>query len=211
MSGPFVRTDAGRAQSRRPKQKSDCTVRTLGKLMGHEYDYIYHILSTWGRKCNRGWDIEGHFRKHTWLDGFGDTLYAVSQKMPYTKDHHEVGPAKRYRISNFLKDHPTGMFAVLSAKHVFAVMDGKMYDDLPWHFMEDRPVYAWLQFHPVILPLWQASAVRRGIKSGRPLMKRVVALVEGSSYKLAMRAASKQYEWALRTGEDLTVEPFNSN
>lgn len=210
MSSPtFIKTDAGRSTSKRPKQKNDCTVRTLAKLLVFTYDQTYDFLHKAGRECNRGWDIEGWARKNTVYDGFNDHQYFQLHKMPWTKDHHEVGQARRYRLSDFLADHPSGYFAVSTAKHVFAVMNGFVFDDSPWHFLEDRPVYSWLEMHHVRLPLWQVYALRRPIKKGsKRMVKRTVGLVEGATYKLAMRVASKQYEWALRTNEDLTVEEY---
>lgn len=215
-SKQFVQTDAGRSKSKRPKQKADCAIRTLAKLLALDYDEAYEMLQGAGRKCNRGFDIEAHFRKNTaWAsDGGPDgcTVYFRLHKMPWTKDHHEVGQARRYRISDFLRRHPDGHFAVVTAKHVFAVVNGQVFDDAPWHYLENRPVYAWLELVPVRLPLWRVFAHRKPIKpGGRRMVKRSVAIVEGISYKMAMKTASKMYEWALRPNEDLSVEAYDAD
>jgi hypothetical protein len=214
----FKRTDAGRSKSKRPKQSRDCAVRSLATALLMNYDAAYTVLAKAGRKCNRGFDIEAWARKTT-CNGFrighgrmgpDDVLhtkfYWRLQKMPWTKDHHETGKAKRYRISDFLRDNPHGTFIVSTAKHVFAVVDGVVHDDDVWHFLEDRPVYAWMELRVARLPLWQVQAVRRPIAySKRRMMRRAVAIVEGASYKLAMKVASQWYEWALRKGEDMSV------
>lgn len=209
----FIKDDAGRSKSKRPHQRADCSVRTIARLFNISYDSAYDRLADAGRKCGRGFDIEAWGRKTTVFihrGAFETHTYFRLQKMPYTKDHHAVGQAKRYRIVDFLKDHPKGHFAVLTAKHVFAVVNGVIYDDIPWHFLENRPVYAWMELHPVRLPLWRVYALRKPLTKGRAMFKRSVAIVEGASYKLAMKTASKQYEWAIRPNEDINVEPYHA-
>lgn len=209
----FKLSDAGRSKSKRPKQQRDCTVRALALVATFPYNRAYDILAKAGRECSLGFDIEAWGRKTHLIDGAGDHIYWRLQKMPYNKDHHEQGPASRYRLTNFVEDRPKGRFIVSTARHVFAVIDGVVYDDAPWHYAENRPVYAWMEAIVVRLPLWQCYAVRppigqRGRLLNKRMVKRCVGIVEGVSYKLALLAACKSYEWALKKHEDLTVEPI---
>lgn len=210
----FKLDDAGRATSKRPHQKRDCTVRSVATALTLHYDDAYKLLALFGRKCNTGFDIEAWGRKVALYDGANDRIYFRLQKMPFSKGERYGLPksTQRYRLHDFIKDRPTGRFIVSTARHVFAVVDGVVHDDLPWHYAENRAVYSWLEVKVVRLPLWQVYALRKPIrKGGARMVKRRVAIVEGASYKLAMRVASKQYEWALKKHEDLTVEAYEDD
>jgi len=205
----FKLDDAGRSKSSRPKQTRDCTVRALARVCSFSYDQAYDVLAGAGRKCSAGFDIEDWGRSNTLVDGAGDWIYWQMHKMGFHKGERYGIPkaTKRYRLHDFLKDNPKGRFIVATACHVLAVVNGVAYDDLPWHYLENRPVYAWMRATVVLGPLWQIYAVRSIGKKGM-LHKRKVAITEGSNYKQAMRAAAADYEWALRGNEDLTVSPL---
>lgn len=221
----FKLDDAGRSKSSRPKQSRDCTVRALARVLGCRYDRAYQILHDAGRECSKGFDIEEWGRSNTVVapsgraDARDEQIYWQMHKMGfYQADQWKAAhkgerygipkATKRYRLHDFLHDNPKGRFIVATACHVLAVVNGVAYDDVPWHFMENRPVYAWMRATVPLAPLWQIYAVRSIGKRGT-LHKRKVALIEGSTYKQAMKAATMDYEWALRGNEDLTVEPFN--
>jgi hypothetical protein len=201
----FKLYDAGRSTSKRPHQTRDCTVRALAKVLAIRYDAAYEILKGAGRKCSVGFNIEGWARKATLVDGFGDQVYFGLNAMGFHKGERYGIPkaTKRYRLMDFLRDNPRGRFIVGTAKHVFAVVDGMVFDDMKWHYLDNRPVYSWLTLRPVRMKLWQAYAVKpvRGVA-----MKRALAVVEGATYKAAMRAACDEYEWATKGKEDVHVE-----
>lgn len=203
----FKLHDAGRSESNRPKQQRDCAVRALATVATFSYDAAYDLLKLAGRKSNHGFDPEAWARKnHLLRDGANDHIYWRLHKMPWHKDHHEVGTTKRYRLLDFIKDNPKGRFMVVTARHVFAVCDGVAYDDAPWHYSENRPVYAWIEAKVVTLPLWQAYAHRKPISpGGRRMVKRALAIVEGGDYQAALAKAGAHYEWALKKGEDIDV------
>jgi hypothetical protein len=201
----FIQDDAGRAKSKRPKQRNDCTVRALSTILTRPYDEVFDLLADAGRKSSKPFDLEAWARKNTIVDGAGYQRYFWLDKMPYTKP--KAGPGTRYRIWDFLKDRSTGPYIVSSASHVFAVYGGEMHDDTPWHYAENRPVYGWLSLMYVYEKLWRVYAMRRPIKKGSPMFKRSVAIVEGRTESEALRQASRLYEWAIRPNEDLTVEP----
>jgi hypothetical protein len=210
----FKLHDAGRSESKRPHQTRDCTVRALAMVLAIGYDAAYEILKGAGRKCSVGFNIEGWARKATLVDGVGDQVYFGLQAMGFYQasvwkaahkgERYGIPKAtKRYRLMDFLKDNPKGRFIVGTAKHVFAVVDGTVYDDMKWHYLDNRPVYSWLTIRPVRMKLWQAYAVKPvcGVA-----MKRALAVVEGATYKAAMRAACDEYEWATKGKEDVHVE-----
>ncbi|KKN24343.1 hypothetical protein LCGC14_0895700 [marine sediment metagenome] len=50
----FCKSDAGRSQSKRPKQKNDCAVRSLSLVASVSYDTAYDYIAYLGRKCSNG-------------------------------------------------------------------------------------------------------------------------------------------------------------
>ena len=136
LSYPFILTDAGRSTSRRPKQKNDCTVRAVATVLGLSYDEVYDQMAHAGRQCNR------RFHLLDWLE---------------SRNHDEPGhfvcktrrisfPAikgkERMNLAEFCKQYPHGRYICRVAKHVFAVIDGVVYDTFENRC--DRCVYlAW--------------------------------------------------------------------
>jgi hypothetical protein len=119
-------TDAGRSQSRRPKQSNDCTVRAVASAYGLDYDTAYDKLAAAGRKCFDG------FHLGPWLDDQG----AEKLSFPAVKGQKRMNPAK------FCAAYPKGRFICRTAKHVFAVIDGVVFDT--WEQRPDRCIYvAW--------------------------------------------------------------------
>lgn len=123
----FIHTDAGRAASRRSRQRYDCTVRALAMARQLPYDEAYDILAAAGRKCGRGFE----FRK--WI---GTNAWATKISFPARKGE------PRMNLATFAEQHPAGTYIVKVAKHVIAVRDGVVYDD--FENAPDRCVYtAW--------------------------------------------------------------------
>lgn len=118
-SYPFVRSDAGRSASRRPKQKNDCTVRAVTLVYGIPYDDAYDRLKSAGRKSHQGY----HFNEWAALDSTIDGKKLVWQSFPGVKGQKRMNPLR------FCKDFPEGRFIVRTAGHVFAIIDGVGYDD----------------------------------------------------------------------------------
>jgi len=123
----FVRTDAGRAGSRRARQTNDCTVRALAIARNIAYDDAYDILKAAGRKC------AAKFKMTEWLE---DQAWAQGVTFPAIKGEKRMNPGR------FCSEHPAGAWICKAAKHVFVVRDGVVYDDYP--VREDRCIYrAW--------------------------------------------------------------------
>lgn len=113
----WQRNDAGRSNSKRPKQRNDCTVRALALVAQIPYDEAYDYLAKQGRKCSRG----AFFPKRRSNDSaFG--LNFIWQSFPAEKGK------RRMNIGDFCKAHPKGSYIARTAKHVFAVIDGIVHD-----------------------------------------------------------------------------------
>lgn len=127
LSYPWVCTDAGRAASKRPRQKNDCTVRALALVRDLPYDEAYELLKDAGRQCSRG------FVFATWI-----SKQAGIRKISFPA----IRGQRRMTPSEFVIKHPQGRYICKVAKHVFAVIDGVVHDD--FENAPDRCVYtAW--------------------------------------------------------------------
>lgn len=127
VSVAFRQTDAGRADSRRPRQKNDCTVRALALVLGTQYDDAYDRLKDAGRGCGERFDMVRWLERQDW---------AKKICFPAVKGQPRMNPAE------FCRRYPSGTFVCRVAKHVFAVIDGVVMDDSP--VRADRCIYtAW--------------------------------------------------------------------
>lgn len=128
---PFIRTDAGRAQSKRPKQFNDCSVRALALVCNLSYDEAYAMLAKAGRKSCKRFDIADwaavasvHGHRFVW------------HPFPAVRGERRMTPI------SFCEQHPTGRWIVRVSRQVAAVIDGVLYDDAPMR--SDRCIYgAW--------------------------------------------------------------------
>ena len=111
----FVPNDAGRGDSRRSKQRNDCSVRSLSIVTGAPYDVIYDLLASAGRSCSRGFD----FRK--WINS--QKIFRFTYlSFPAEKNKARMNPV------DFCREYGKGRYIVRTAKHVFAVIDGVVMD-----------------------------------------------------------------------------------
>jgi hypothetical protein len=118
LEAPFRRTDAGRAGSKRPRQRNDCTVRALASAASVPYDEAYDALAAGGRKAGRGFDFRGWAKT-----GACDRWRLVWTACPAVKGQMRVTPV------TFALAHPEGRYVLCTAKHVLAVVDGVVIDD----------------------------------------------------------------------------------
>lgn len=130
VSYPFVASDAGRAESRRPRQKNDCTVRALTHVTSLAYDDVYDRVAELGRKSHRGFDL----RKHA--EAFG----LVWRPFQAVKGQKRMTPVQ------FAREYPEGRWIVRTAGHVFAFIDGVGYDEDPER--DDRCIYGAWEYKP---------------------------------------------------------------
>ena len=118
---PFTQHDGGRAGSRRPRQRQDCSVRALAIALAIPYDSAYDMLKSAGRRSGAS------FALGRWLPGSG---------IPCT--HHTYPAIKgrpRMTLAEFSRtDGRCGDWVVHCAKHFVAVRDGIVFDDSPPRF-----------------------------------------------------------------------------
>jgi hypothetical protein len=133
-SATFAFNDGGRRLSTRPKQRNDCTVRSLAIVTGLSYDLAFDVLKGAGRKNNGNFDLEKYLREHS------------KGSFKCQKQGRLLAPVRWKRISDFLAEHHNGRYIIATAKHVAAVVDGVMHDDMPTHHIQDRPVYSWMEY-----------------------------------------------------------------
>ena len=116
LAYPFAPTDAGRAQSRRAKQRNDCTVRALATVQGLGYDEAYDLLAGAGRKCGRGFHLVDFLTGQEWTEKLSFPAQAGRPRM---------------NLATFCQEYPQGRYICRVAKHVIAVIDGVVYDEQP--------------------------------------------------------------------------------
>jgi hypothetical protein len=133
MSYPFKTADGGRSESRRPKQKNDCTVRALAIAADLPYDEAYDMLMQSGRKSHRGFNFKGWLKKvGNVVNGYRFTWEAYLA----TKGQARMNPVR------FAKEKASGRYIVRTAKHVNTVIDGVSHDTFRTY--DQRCIYgAW--------------------------------------------------------------------
>ena len=128
---PFIYSDGGRSISKRPKQKNDCTVRAVADTFGLSYDEVYDNFKLNGRQCSKGFNFSWWLLSSSIAGGRVDKM-----SFPATKGQRRMNP------STFCKQYNKGKYICRTAKHVFAVIDGIVYDT--WEQRPDRCIYtAW--------------------------------------------------------------------
>lgn len=131
----LVETDAGRAAAGFPKESNDCVVRATATAFGIPYEEAHTLFRLEGRDCGRGTSTE--LRQRVWRElADAQGLEIVKHSFPAKKGK------KRMNVRDFCKTHPKGIFLTRQAGHVATVMDGKVYDTIPfawWHW--ERCVY----------------------------------------------------------------------
>lgn len=133
----FIWSDAGRSQSRRPGQKRDCVVRALAEVTGQQYDVAYDYIMGLGRKSHKGFHLERY------LDRSSQTGESVLGYKVVKHSFPAILGRERMYVGAFCVFYPTGRFIVRQAKHLAAVIDGKLYD-LYWDCY--RCVYTAFEF-----------------------------------------------------------------
>lgn len=107
-----IKTDGGRIAKGFLNEKNDCTVRAYSIASGLSYEIAHSLLTKFGRKPKKGIPFINFIKSE-----FNDCAYIIFKEIS--------NPAK------FLKEHPTGKYVCQIKRHVFAVIDGKIYDAFP--------------------------------------------------------------------------------
>lgn len=116
MNYPFQTHDAGRSQSKRPKQRQDCVIRAIAIAEERPYDQIFDTFSDGGRKNNTGTP------KKLWK------LYLHAfQRIAFPA---RAGLA-RVNLARFTEENPKGRYVLQMAGHLTACIDGVIHDTEP--------------------------------------------------------------------------------
>ena len=112
---PLNLTDAGRSTSSHPGQTMDCMVRALALVRSGGYDAAYDLFKAAGRRdgCRfKAWRL---FDTQHWAEW---TRFKVVKGKP------------RMTAAQFCSEHPHGVYVCKGARHVFAVIEGVVQDDV---------------------------------------------------------------------------------
>lgn len=112
----FCLNDAGRANSIRPKQKNDCTIRAIALATGLMYDAIYDSFKDNGRKCSRG------TVKNLWQDYLNSQPFFHKISFPPEKGQ------SRMNLDKFCQEYNQGTYIVQMAGHLSTVINGVVHD-----------------------------------------------------------------------------------
>ncbi len=129
MTFPFVMDDAGRAQSKRPKAKNDCTVRAIALAFCLGYDDSYDLLARAGRKSGQGFEFSD------WINR-GEV---INKRRALKRSHPAVRGETRMNPVKFCDEYSRGIYICKTAKHVFAVINGVVHDD--YQTYDERCIY----------------------------------------------------------------------
>lgn len=124
-----------------PKRKNDCSVRAYAELHQISYEESEALFAKAGRVINKGasWDVlVGLFRAKGWkLTSVGSTGSAEFIKK-FSDFHCEKGMTLKTLLKNPV--YSKGKYAVLIHGHIFAMIDGLIYDK--WEMAAGKRVTA---------------------------------------------------------------------
>lgn len=112
-------------QSRRV---GDCTVRAISKALDQDWETSYAGIALEGFQL-----CDMPSANHVWgayLKSKGFRRYIIPDSCPDC-----------YTVTDFCRDHPTGVFILAIQGHVVTVKDGKYYDS--WDSGNEIPIYYW--------------------------------------------------------------------
>ncbi len=109
--------DAGRAASKRSRQKNDCTVRAIATATRITYDEAYELLANAGRVCSKGFAFAPWAEKAV-VNGCSFQWQILRKQR---------GKA-RVNIAVFCKQYGQGTYIIKVRRHVLTVIDGMCHD-----------------------------------------------------------------------------------
>ena len=118
---PFHATDAGRKESRRPHSKNDCIVRALAVACDVSFDRAYDALAASGRRHYRPFDFRTWAKSAAPFVRLGARL--TWHLFPFLYGEPRMNPAM------FCEQFKTGRWILRTVDHLFAVVDGVVFDE----------------------------------------------------------------------------------
>ena len=128
-------TDAGRSESKTPRETDDCTVRSIGVATGAGYDIAHDYLKSHGRKSRSGFCDWQKF-----VDRQKEILGCRIVKHSFPARLGE----KRMTAEKFVRLFRRGRFIITFADHVAPVVNGVIYDEMDRYLK--RVVYSAYEF-----------------------------------------------------------------
>ena len=115
METNFIQTDGGRSAAGYHFETDDCAVRSLAVVCGVEYRKAHNLLKRWGRRNGKPFALCAFLCRR-------NVLNTENEWMPF-------GIRRGIRVNDFLQLYPQGSYIVYVRAHVFAVIDGVLYDE----------------------------------------------------------------------------------
>ena len=119
--------DGGRSQSKRQKQKSDCTVIATAIAFDMSYDDAFDIMNISGRTNNKG--------------------IVYSQFLKTIPEHCKQEPYVPMYAKDVIVKYPTGKYIIGIKGHVYVIDNGTVHDTYPWNMWE-TVYYVWKVVKP---------------------------------------------------------------
>lgn len=117
---PHTYTDGGRKASGLSGEQLDCTVRAFAIARDVPYIEAHAELSRLGRPSGRGFKFR-----------------IVQAKRPDLFSRTELTKGKRKRVSTLLRTLKTGRHVLRIHRHVFAVVDGVVHDNVSFNSLKN--------------------------------------------------------------------------
>lgn len=116
-------TDAGRG-AYKPTEKNDCAVRAVAKVLRMPYRDAHQWLAAAGRQERHGISL-----MKLLYDAYVGQMLVKGRRIYFRFFHPDL---PRYTVAEFLNAHKTGSYILQTKGHVFAMIDGIIYDDKKW-------------------------------------------------------------------------------
>ena len=117
MTYHYHKTDGGRSLSKRPRQRNDCVVRAIAVACEVTYDEAYDILRGLGRRSCRS--VKPDVWK-TWMLKYQGSVFV---------NYPVIIGVPRMTL-DFFCAQAKGRWVVHIARHLTAVVDGTLYDEI---------------------------------------------------------------------------------
>ena len=104
-----------------PNETNDCFVRSLSVAFGMPYKAAHALCKKNGRKNGQGTSYRAAI-------SILEHLKAEPGNNKLTGTYDDFDWHRQKRIQTFLREHPTGVYVVLTLGHAYVVKDGVIHD-----------------------------------------------------------------------------------
>ena len=112
------------------KSVGDCAVRAVAKALDVDWGTAYAMIAAKGFELSDMPSSNSVWGACLKDNGFG--RYAINTQCPDC-----------YTIGEFLRDHPTGTFAICTGNHVACAINGALFDS--WDSSGEVPQFYWIK------------------------------------------------------------------